>query len=60
MREPAAKPCGDRLVRLADVPLEERLSAFRQIVRSCKTPDEVLRLWLLVLEPEDKGGRVAA
>lgn len=56
---PKRDPCGTRLVRLRDIPFEQRLAALRELVKE-GLPDgeaEVLLGW--VYEPGDLGARVA-
>ena len=45
-------------MRLADVPLEDRLAALTRC--EAKTEREAIRLLRLALDPGDAGGRIAA
>jgi hypothetical protein len=58
---PKPQPCGTKLVRLRDVPLAERQRAYHHLVRtSVVSPEEAEALLDLIIDPGDKGGRVAA
>lgn len=51
---------GTRLVRLADVPLAQRLAAAEACMREAKDEDELIRLFELVYDPGHTSGRIAA
>lgn len=51
---------GTVLVRLADVPLADRLAAAESCMREAKTGQELLRLFELVYDPGSASGRIAA
>lgn len=53
-------PVGTKLVRLKDVPRKERMAALRRVLRTAKDGDEARRLFSIAMDPEDKGGRIAA
>ena len=48
---------GSQTVRLADIPLADRLHALTQC--EAKTEDEATRLRRIALDPGDAGGRIA-
>jgi len=56
------KGVGDTLVRLSECSLEERLDAYQRLLRygEIKTPEEAERMLAMVLDPGDRGGRIAA
>mgnify|MGYP007132576014 CR=1 FL=1 len=54
------QPCGERTVLLRDLPLEQRLQAYAHLMSQGLTPEEAQELLAVVLEPEDKGGRVVS
>lgn len=56
---PKPQPCGSKLVRLRDVPLRLRQRAYHKLVRDL-SPDEAETLLDLIIDPGDKGGRIAA
>ena len=59
--KPLVRPCGNVLIRLADVPLERRLRAMQEIAkREGLSPEDAYQLLDLVLDPGDASGRVAA
>lgn len=51
---------GTKLVRLRDVPPRQRMKALRLLLRSAKDEKEAMRLLAIAVNPEDKGGRIAA
>lgn len=51
-------PTGNRMVRLADVPLDERLKAYQRLVPHLTRVEDAELLLSLVLDPEEKGCRV--
>lgn len=51
---------GTELVRLKDIPISKRIAALRQTLRFAKDGEEARRLVAIALNPEDKGGRIAA
>lgn len=57
--KPKADPVGSTLVRLADVPLDVRMLAAERCMAEASTDEEVARLFELVYDPGDCGGRVS-
>lgn len=51
---------GDTTVRLADVPLTERLNALTLALRQAADEDEALLIMALALDPGDLEARIAA
>lgn len=51
---------GNLTVRLADVPLEDRLVALDETIREAKTEAEATLLLQIAVDPGDYGGRIAA
>ena len=51
---------GNKLIRLADIPLDQRLRALSRALRTAKTDQEALRLLMLAVDPKNAGGRIAA
>lgn len=47
-------------MRLADVPLAQRLAAAESCMREAKDEAELVRLFELVYDPADASGRIAA
>lgn len=55
------EPTGTKLVRLRELPLEERTKGYAKLVRNGDlTPEEAERLLTVVIDPGDVGGRIAA
>lgn len=51
--------CGDRLVRLADIPFERRIQALEDATRVYPlTPEEVERLMVLIADPGGASFRI--
>lgn len=58
---PKPQPVGSKLVRLRDVPLEERVRAYSELVRRYQVSEEEARsLLTIVLAPGEVSARVAA
>lgn len=53
-------PVGTQLVRLRDVPLEERMHAARVASAEAKDIREAIRLLQIARDPGNAGGRIAA
>jgi hypothetical protein len=60
MLVPNTTPTGNTTIRLADIPLDQRLTALTEALRHTTTEQEAIKLLHLALEPGDAGGRIAA
>lgn len=53
-------PTGTTLIRLADIPEDQRIAAAHQLIDEANNIDEILRLIELMVDPQDASGRIAA
>ena len=59
--EPKPEPTGTQTIRIADIPMKQRLHAFSLINRYGElTSEEAEDMFALILDPGERGGRVAA
>jgi hypothetical protein len=59
--EPKPKPTGTQTIRLRDVPFSVRRRAYYQLIRhDALSDDEAQNLLALIVDPGDKGSRIAA
>lgn len=60
MNQPLTHPTGTHTIRLADIPLAQRLAALTTASAHAKDEAEAIKMLHLALEPGDTSARVAA
>jgi len=59
--EPKPEPTGTQTIRIVDIPMKERLHAFALINRYGElTSEEAEEMFGLIIDPGERGGRIAA
>ncbi len=60
MPEPKPHPTGNKLIRLADIPIEQRRAAALKLMRETSDTSEYAALFELVVAPGNRSARIAA